>query len=566
MELIALAAEADGSASILDTELSVVLLVAIAALVAIGVRRVRMPYTVALVVVGLGLTFLPADLIEIEVSSDLILAVLVPPLLFEATLHIAWAKLRADLVAVLTLAVGGTLLGAFAVGAIVFQFADLPWAAAVAFGALISATDPVAVIAFFRSIGVSKRLTILVEGESLFNDGVAIVVFNLALVAAAAGTTLTVGDAFTQFILVAFGGLIVGLILGYVVASLFLKNVDDHLIETATTFALAFGAYVVAEEFGVIFGIDDHVSGGSLHLSGILAVVAAGLMVGNIGLRNTSPTTRLTLENFWQFLAFIVNSLVFLLLGLQIEIDQFGPELVAIAVAIAAVLLTRLVVVYGIGGVVGVLRPERAISTRFKHVMYWGGLRGAISVALALTLSAESFGEGVDETLQVMTFGVVLFTLLVQGTTIARLIRRVGLADRPEERLEQQRRQARVYARRSGQRELDRLHSSGALFPELWQAMRDLYDTEIERDIEALTSHLAAFPELESDMYLRARADTLRAERAAIVDAARRGIISNEVMEELTVEVNNHLAALEFIEGDAAQGEILTQDPPLEAP
>ncbi len=152
---------------LLDSEVSIVLLLVVAAAVAVAVRRVRLPYTVALVVVGLGLAFLPADFIQIDVSSDLILAVLVPPLLFEATVHISWGRLKRDLAPVLLLALGGTLLGAFVVGGFVTALVDgVPWAAAVAFGALISATDPVAVIAFFRSIGVSKRLTILVEGES----------------------------------------------------------------------------------------------------------------------------------------------------------------------------------------------------------------------------------------------------------------------------------------------------------------------------------------------------------------------------------------------------------------
>jgi CPA1 family monovalent cation:H+ antiporter len=541
-------------AELLATEVSIVLLLVVAAAVAVAVRRIRLPYTVALVVVGLGLAFLPADVIQIDVSSDLILAVLVPPLLFEATLHISWGYLRRDLAPVLLFALVGTLLGAFVVGGLVTLLVDgVPWAAAVAFGALISATDPVAVIAFFRSIGVPKRLTILVEGESLFNDGVAFVVFILALAAVGPDASFSIGEAVGQFFVDAFGGLAVGLILGYVVSSLILKNLDDHLIETVVTVALAFGSFVLAEELGPFFDLAD------VRLSGLLAVVAAGLMVGNVGLRNTSPTTRLTLENFWEFLAFVANSLVFLLLGLQIHISDLWDQADAVLVALVAIQVTRLVVVYGLGTVHGLVQPERKIPRRYQHVMFWGGLRGAISVALALSLVGEldTLGAELVSTLQVMTFGVVLFTLLVQGITIERLIKRLGLASKPVEQVEQQRRQARIYAQRAGLDELERLHRQGILFRDLYEAMAALYQGELARDGEALRDHLRRYPELETDMYIKARADTLRAERSALQDAARRGLIAEDVLNELTAEINDHLAALEFIEGDARQDDIV---------
>jgi CPA1 family monovalent cation:H+ antiporter len=551
------AAEESG---LLETEVSIVLLLAVAAAVAVVVRRVRFPYTVALVVVGLGLAILPRDVVQIEVSADLILAVLVPPLLFEATVQISWRRLRADLVPVLLLAVVGTLVGAFAVGGLVFGLVDdVPWAAAVAFGALISATDPVAVIAFFRAIGVSKRLTILVEGESLFNDGVAFVVFILAVGSAGSGATFSLGSAVGQFLVDAFGGLAVGLILGYVVSSLILRNLDDHLIETVVTVALAFGSFLVAEEFGVALGLDD------VHLSGILAVVGAGLMVGNIGLQNTSPTTRLTLENFWEFTAFVANSLVFLLLGLRIEIGALWDHLDEVLVAVVAVEATRLVSVYGLGALHALIQRERRLPMRYRHTMFWGGLRGAISVALALSLIGEidRLGEDVVETLQTMTFGVVLFTLLVQGLTIERLIRRLGMARRPAEALEQQRRQGRIHARRGAIDELRRLHRRGALPGDLYEAMLDLHEMELDRDQHALQEHMRRYPELETDLYLQARVDTLRAERRALQDAARLGLVGDEVLAELTRVVNDHLAALEFLAENAGSRDLAP--PPDEA-
>ncbi len=531
---------------LIQQELGFIVLLSIAALVAILIRRIRLPYTVALVLVGLILSFFP-NFLGFEASSDLILAILVPPLIFEATLHIPWAKLRNNLLPVLLLAIVGTLIGTFMVGGIVMQLLDIPVLAAIAFGALISATDPVAVIAFFRTMGVSKRLTILVEGESLFNDGVAIVIFNLAIGAAAVtGATgeidLTVSEALIEFVVVAFGGLGVGLFLGYIVSYIILKNVDDHLIETATTVALAFGSFLVAEEFGHIIGIEG------LHFSGILAVVAAGLMVGNVGSQNTSPTTQIALGNFWEFLAFAVNSLVFLLIGLEIEIAQLIPNIVPIIVAVAAILVSRGIIIYSLTWAHGrFLQPQRAIPTGYRHVMYWGGLRGAISLALALTISSDLFGEAIAEELRVMTFGVVLFTLLGQGITIEKLINWLGLSDKPAQRIELQRRQALLYAKWAGRRELDRLHSDGILFRDIWIAMEDVYDEEIAQHKESLREHLRDYPELEQEMYLQAREDVLKAEKSAVGDAKRRGLISEEVYEELSKTFNDRSIALEVI-------------------
>lgn len=527
---------------LLQQELGLVVLLFIAALIAILVRQYqRIPYTTALVLVGLVLTLFP-NFLDFDVSSDFILAILVPPLLFEATLQIPWKKLKADLGIITILAVGGTFLGTLMVGGAVMQTLGIPLAAALAFGALISATDPVAVISFFRTMGVSKRLSILVEGESLFNDGAAIVLFNLALLMGAMGVgSFGPGQALFEFLVVSVGGLVVGLVLGYVVSALILKNVDDHLIETTTTVALAFGSYVIAESFGKFVGIPD------LHFSGILAVVAAGLMVGNIGLQNTSPTTRLTLESFWEFAAYLVNSIVFLVIGLEIELPQLLDFIVPILVAVVVVLVSRAIIVYAMSGIYNKLRPQRHVPLAFQHVMFWGGLRGAISLALALSLDGRIFGTDFALELRVMTFGVVLFTLLIQGTTMERLIKRLGLAEKPEQRLELQRRQARLYAKQAGQRELDRLRQEGILYQDVWNAMHQVYDESIERQMDSLQDHLAAYPELEQELFLQARADVLKSEYAAITDALRRGLISKEVHDELSVELDNRMAALEII-------------------
>jgi CPA1 family monovalent cation:H+ antiporter len=270
-------------------------------------------------------------------------------------------------------------------------------------------------------------------------------------------------------------------------------------------------------------------------------------MVGNIGFQNTSPTTKLTLDNFWEFLSFVVNSLVFLLIGLEVELAQLRPNIIPIIVAVLAIIFSRGLIIYTFSWVYGRIQPRNHIPLHFQHVMYWGGLRGAISLALALSIENAVFGSDVALELRVMTFGVVLFTLLVQGMTIERLINRLKLADKPPQRVELQRRQVTLFAKWAGKHELNRLRENGILFKDIWDSMRQVYDEEILEKKADLRAHLQDFPELEQEMYLQAREDALNAERSAIGEASRRGLISNEIYDELIIKLNNRVAALDII-------------------
>lgn len=535
--------------SLATQALTLIFLLALAAFIAVFVRKIRLPYTVALVLVGLALSLF-ANTLDFEINSDVILLLLVPPLVFEAGLHLDWKLLRENLFSILLTAIVGTLLSTTVVAFSVFELLDIPLVAAVAFGALVSATDPVAVIAFFRSLGVNRRLMVLMEGESLFNDAVAIVTFGLAVTMAttiAGGGTVefSIPDIALEFITVAGGGLLVGSVMGAIVSLAILRYVDDHLIETLVTLTLAYGSYLVAEEFGHLFG--HFFANSHIQFSGILAGLAAAMFVGNVGHRNTSPTTKVAIDNFWEFMAYVVNSIVFLGIGLDINVRLFGSHWLPILVAVAAILVARALVIYSLTWLNNRLMPKKRISMKFQHVMFWGGLRGAISLALALTLSPAVFGAETTETLQVMTYGVVLFTLLVQGLSMEPFIKRLGLADNVPQRTEQQRRQARIYAKRAGRQELDKLRDQGILSAEIWRAMSEMYDQDINRATAALHSHLADYSELEQEMVLQARADALRAERVAITDAFRRDLISDEVAEGLTREVDERAAALKII-------------------
>ncbi len=535
---------AEESSQLIEQETAVVTLLAIAAAVAFLARRANFPFTVALVIAGFVAAGL-GELVTVEASADLILALLVPPLLFEATLNLPWKKLRNELVGILTLALAGTMIGSLMVGAVVHYLLDIPWALSFGFGALISATDPVAVIAFFKSLGTPKRLTVLVEGESLFNDAVAVVVFGVAL-DVAEGSSFELGGALGDFVIVSAGGLAVGLVLGYIVSEVILAAVDDALIETSTTLAIAFGSFLVAEEFGALIGRDD------LHFSGILAVVAAGLMVGNRGILNTSPTTRQTLEHFWELLTFLVNSLVFLFIGLTIGLRDLVAEWWPVLLAVITVLVVRVLLVYGLSSLTDLVRPSRRVPLAYKHVMFWGGLRGAISLALALIIQdnevlADAVGEEAVQTVVVMTFGVVVFTLLVQGLSIAGLIRRLGLAGLTAVELEQQTRQAVIATRRAGQAAIGKLGADGVIGHDMADALSDLYAEDVHAATVALQEHVADHPDLGAEMLLQARREALIAEKAAVGEIVRTGLIEVRVAEEITVELNHRLAALEVL-------------------
>ncbi len=254
---------------IFEIETLILELLLIVSIVAVVVRRFRIPYTVGLVLAGLALSLRPP--IDLELTPELILAILLPPLLFEAAFHLNLDKLRRNVGTILLLAIPGVILTMLITGGIVSFGAGLPLSAALVFGALIAATDPVSVVAIFRRIGAPKRLEVMLEGESLFNDGTAIVLFGIALGALGTGQFNVLQGAI-DFVIVGGGGVLVGLVLG-VLAIPLLARIDDHLVETTLTTVLAFGSYLVAEQLNV----------SGVHLSGVLAVVTAGLIAGNVG-------------------------------------------------------------------------------------------------------------------------------------------------------------------------------------------------------------------------------------------------------------------------------------------
>jgi len=515
----------------LTVEGIVIALVLVTTLVAIGARRLRLPYTVSLVLMGLLIAVLTP--LELEATPDLILAIFVPPLVFEAAFHLDLKQLRQNLIPILFLAVPGVLLTTMLVGGITALGAGVAFGTAIVFGALIAATDPVAVVSLFRALGVPRKLSLTVEGESLFNDGTAIVVFRIALAAVVTGTFAPLTGLF-DFFRVSLGGIAVGLVLGWVTAQL-VARLHDRLIVTSLTTIVAFAAYVAAAQ---------------LHVSGVLAVVVAGLLVGNLGMAGVQPSTKMMILNLWDFLAFLANSMVFLLIGLSIDLTLLWQNLDALLVAVLAVLGSRAIVVYGFSWLSRLWRKQGYIPPSWYHVLFWGGLRGAISLALALSLPMGLAGR--DE-LQAMAFGVVLFTLLAQGTTIRFLLEKLGLTRRSPHWVARERKLGQLYAAQAGLRRLEALHQDGLLPDEMWAGLKEGYEHDRKQIEETMKDLFREHSELEGEMMYQARREALQSERGALWDARQRNVLSSNVYEELSAEVDYRLEALDLIFGTTSE-------------
>ena len=391
---------------------STVGLLVVAILVALLARRLSLPYTVGLVATGIALAPLSSRLGPM-LSHDLIYLVILPPLLFEAAISIHWNELRRDLVPVLVLSTIGVVISAVVTAGGMAYFLGWPLTSALLFGVLIAATDPVAVIALFKDLGVKGRLKLLVESESLFNDGVAAVLFALVLAwAMAPATPLGALPAAWALVKISGGGIAAGLLVGGAVLLLAGRTLD-HLVSAALTTAAAYGSFLLAEHF---------------HFSGVLATVAAGLLIGNVAVlgradfKAFSSREREFVLGLWEFAAFIANSVIFLLIGVTVaKVPLLGLGWKLLLTAIGLVVLGRLLTVYPLCLVFA--RSRWAIPMRDMHVLWWGGLRGALALALALSLPPSlPFAYEI----RIATFAVVIFSVLFQGLTMPLLLRKLG--------------------------------------------------------------------------------------------------------------------------------------------
>ncbi|MDN3555710.1 cation:proton antiporter [Halomonas maura] len=403
----------------------VAIIVSLTALLAwLNQRFIRLPTTIGVMAIALVLSWglqglawlgLPgledraADWVARFDFNELVMEGLLSLLLFAGALHIDLDRLRRYRWSIGFLATLGVVISTLAIGAATYGLlrlagVELSWLYCLVFGALISPTDPIAVLGILRKAGAPVDLELRIVGESLFNDGVAVVVFTLLLGAAAGSEALTLGHAGTLFLQEAGGGIALGLAVGAVGYAL-MRSIDEYRIEVLVSLALVLGGYALALQ---------------LHVSGPIAMVVAGLLVGNKARQSAmSETTRAQLDAFWELIDELLNTLLFVLLGLEVLLIPFAGWQLWVAAGLIPVLLgVRLVT---IGLPVVLLRETLGFRRGSARILTWGGLRGGISVALALAIPS---GEARDVLLTI-TYLIVLFSILVQGLTIGRLVARL---------------------------------------------------------------------------------------------------------------------------------------------
>ena len=396
------------------TVLEVCLLLVLLVGVALLTRRRSLPLSVGLVVVGLLLSTVGASpgLGELrgETFEQVVVFLFLPALVFAAALDLDLRAFLQNLRPVLALAILGFVLSAVLVGVSVHLALSVPLVVALLFGALISATDPVAVVAVFRDLGVPRRLLVLVEGESLLNDGVAIVLSSV-LLTAALGTSTGPVEGVLQFLLVFLGGALIGVVLGAVAA--FALPWLQPLPAVALSLAVAYGGFVLAEEV--------------LGFSGVMATAAAGLVLAGVAPSRGSAPLREAWRSTWETLDYLANGLLFLLIGFALGLTGLLEHVGAILVAAAAVLVARALAVVPVVWLAERFAGVPRVGRRNETVLVWGGLRGGVALALALALPEDLADR---DLLVAMTGGVVLVTLLLNATTIGAVVRRLGI-DRP---------------------------------------------------------------------------------------------------------------------------------------
>ncbi|HEY7141399.1 MAG TPA: Na+/H+ antiporter, partial [Methylomirabilota bacterium] len=503
-----------------------VLLFVVASVVAIAAGRLRVPYTVALVVAGLVLgalhLFEPPHL-----TKELLFTLILPGLLFEAAFHVEFSEFWRDRLPILALAIPGVVLATALTAALLVPLArplgftpDFHWPHGLLFGALIAATDPIAVVGLFRTLGAPRRLSLLVEGESLLNDGTAIVFFTLAL-GLVSGHTVSPGGIAVDFVRVVGSGILIGVAIG-VALSQVIRRVDDPMVEITLSTVAAYGTFIVAEQF---------------HYSGVIATVTAGMLCGNYGARmGMSPSTRIAADTFWEYVAFALNSIVFLLIGFEVRVGDLAASWPAILVAYGAVILTRAAVVLGASGLLRFTRDR--IPTSWAGVLTWGGLRGALSMVLALSLPADFPSRSLVVT---MTFGVVVLSILVQGVSMSALLRWLGLVADHGARSAYALAQGKLRAANAALQTIEAMSHARAAPPEVLGVVRQEYETRVAA-IEQQVERLRLVEEhLREDEFQETRRHLLLVEKDLAIDLYHRGTLDREAYEALLADIDARL-------------------------
>ena len=503
------------------------LLIAVAGLSAVA-TRIGVPYPILLVLGGLAMGFLPG-IPDVTLEPELVLVVFLPPLLYAAAFFANLRELRADARAITLASTLLVVATAAAVAVAMHALVDgLPWAACFAMGAIVAPTDPVAATAIARRFDLPRRTINLLEGESLVNDASALVLYRIAVGAIGGGAFSLIG-AGLEFIVSAAAGAAIGLVVGRVITEI-RRHLDDPPVEITISLLSGYAAYVPAE---------------ALHVSGVIAAVTAGVAIGWWAPGIASPEVRQQGFALWSLLAFLLNAILFVLIGLQLPaiLDGLSGEstgfLLGVALTISAVVIgTRVVWSLFTPFVIRALdrresQRARRSDWRARMVIAWSGMRGAVSLAAALALPADTPQR---DLLVFLTFAVILATLVFQGLTLPALIRRLGVHGDDSEQREELR--ARLVATQAALARLDELAAEEWTRDETAERMVAFYDYR-RRRLKARAGKIEDDGyEDRSFTYQTVVREVLEAQRAEVVRLRNEGTISNEVMHRIERELD----------------------------
>ena len=500
---------------------TILVLVTIAIAFTAVAKKIKQPYPILLVVVGLAIGLLPIPQLEglkdfvaeDEVFGFAIISIFLPALLGETTLKLPFSHLRENAKPILALAIGGTFISFVVIGFTSNLVLGLSIQLAFTFAALMSATDPVSVLSIFKSLGVNKKLAITIEGESLGNDGVAVVLFHIfssaSLFIYMDAGLLGFGYGFLDLVKVMLGGLLIGGVFGLAFSWL-IKYFDDYPLEIIFSVILFYGSFLIAEHW---------------HVSGVIAVVTAGLIFGNYGSKiGMSPTTRMTIDSFWDVIALIANSLVFLMVGLEVTRINFADKWGLIVLAILIVLIGRSIAIYTSTAFI------KNFPTKWKHIINYGGLKGSLSIALVLSLPHSFEGR---EDLLVLVFSVVLFSLIVQGMTIKWFISLVGEKNEIQEGTEEF---AEVLSDKHSYKyaleELEKLYGQKLVEEDIYKELQTDLTERYELASQKVTSLYKKYPHIKKEQMEEVQELLLKARYQGIQMLSQKHFIPDNVKEE----------------------------------
>lgn len=514
----------------------IIALLVVSATLAIAAKRIRVPYSAALVVGGMAVTVSGAMPEIAPLHPDLVFYLFLPALLFDGGLAADLDSIRRNVVPIATLAVIGTLLAIGVTGVVLTLALPVPVIASLLLASLLGGTDTVAILFTFRRVPVPRRLRDIMEGETLFNDGATLVAYSTLIGLVAATSMPSVGALAGSYVISMLGGALLGLVVG-VVGTTFVRQAEDPFAEIAATVAVALGA---------------NAAGVALGVSGAIAAVASGLVVGRSTRAHLSAQSVVAIRTFWDYLAFGANTFLFLSIGLSTSLRSILTHLPEIGITLGAMFVGRAVAVYAPFLLMRLARRPGIPPLRWQHIFVFGNVKGALAVALALALPPMPQRDLLVD----ITFGVSFVSLIGQGVTLPIVIRALRVAGIDTGRRELVVYQARLVAARAARRELDALRDAGAISKAGYDAVAGEYQVAVAKAERKLrTVHEQRIAEA-ARVLVGVRRRLVDAERAAVESARRSGLVSEQAATEVLMELDDKLIELERLaeEEEAPRG------------